>query len=126
MMESATVKLYDLFEKQEAKFKEATLFFYGKEQKVEYYSIDLLWGAGRYHPMRFVLVKHDGMRSIPASSSDTLDPGESLNPMPTAGLSRPSRMPNTLWAHSPPISGLLRCPVSTGTAGRACPIPLPP
>lgn len=28
MMESATVKLYDLFEKQEAKFKEATLFFY--------------------------------------------------------------------------------------------------
>ena len=125
-LKGATVKLYDLFEKQEAKFKEATLFFYGKEQKVEYYSIDLLWGAGRYHPMRFVLVKHDGMRSIPASSSDTLDPGESLNPMPTAGLSRPSRMPNTLWAHSPPISGLLRCPVSTGTAGRACPIPLPP
>jgi len=75
MMESATVKLYDLFEKQEAKFKEATLFFYGKGQKVEYYSIDLLWGADRYHPMRFVLVKHDGMSSIAASSSDTLDPG---------------------------------------------------
>ncbi|MFA6681961.1 MAG: hypothetical protein WCS35_08000 [Sphaerochaeta sp.] len=73
-LKGATVKLYDLFEKEEAKFEEATMFFYGKVQKVEYYSIDLLWGISKYHNMRFVLVKHDGMRSILVSSSDTLTP----------------------------------------------------
>lgn len=75
-LKGATVKLYDLFEKEEAKFEEATLFFYGNVQKVKYYFIDLLWGIGKYHPMRFVLADHDGMRSILMSSSDTLDPGQ--------------------------------------------------
>ncbi|MDA3832263.1 MAG: hypothetical protein PF495_02590 [Spirochaetales bacterium] len=70
----ATIKLYDLFEKEEAKFEKATMFFYGKVQQVEYYSIDRLWGISKYYNMRFVLVKHDGMRSILVSSSDTLIP----------------------------------------------------
>ena len=67
-----TVKLYDLFDEKEAEFKKATMFFYGKVQEVKYFSIDLRWGIGKYHPMRFVLVIHDGMRSILVSSSDTL------------------------------------------------------
>ena len=71
-LKGATVKLYDLFDEKEAEFKKATMFFYGKVQEVKYFSIDLRWGIGKYHPMRFVLVIHDGMRSILVSSSDTL------------------------------------------------------
>jgi hypothetical protein len=71
----ATVKLYDLFDEKEAEFEKATMFFYGRVQEVEYCYIDLLWGIGKYHQMRFVLVKHDdGRRSILVSSSDTLTP----------------------------------------------------
>jgi hypothetical protein len=73
-LKGATVKLYNLFDEKEAEFVKATMFFYGKVQEVEYYYIDLLWGIGKYHQMRFVLVKHDGMRSILVSSSDTLTP----------------------------------------------------
>lgn len=70
----ASVKLYELFEQKKDEFVKTKIHIYGKEQEVEYYCIDLLWGLGLYYPMRFVLVKNNGMCSILVSSSDTLTP----------------------------------------------------
>jgi len=37
---------------------------YGKEEKVEYWCLNLLWGVKLYQELRFVLVKYKGIESI--------------------------------------------------------------
>jgi hypothetical protein len=45
-----------------------------KEEEVEYYSTELLWGQGKYIPLQFVLMKTKTMKSILVSSSRELTP----------------------------------------------------
>ena len=58
----------------EKQFTSATAFVYGKEETVEYYCIDLLWGKGIYQELRFVLTKFNGARSILVSTDLSLLP----------------------------------------------------
>jgi hypothetical protein len=59
-----TVKLKELFEAAKDKFIKAEIQLYGKEEKIEYLCMDLLWGIKIYHPLRFVLVKSGERESI--------------------------------------------------------------
>ncbi len=68
------VKVESLFELKEKEFAKKEMFIYGRMKEVEYYSTDLLWGLGEYAPIRFVLVKIDGMRSILTCTSDEFTP----------------------------------------------------
>ena len=52
-----TVKLRQLFDLEKENFIQAKVWLYGKEVTVEYLCKDLLWGAGLYRLMRFILVK---------------------------------------------------------------------
>ena len=68
------VKIESLFELKEKEFVKKEMFIYGKMKDVEYYCTDLLWGLGEYIPIRFVLVKIDGMCSILTCTSDQFTP----------------------------------------------------
>ena len=70
----AKVKLMDLFASHARQFKTQKLDLYGKKQQVRYFCIDLLWGQGLYHPLRFILVEYENTRSILASSDLSLSP----------------------------------------------------
>ena len=52
-----TAKLRQLFDLEKENFIQAKVWLYGKEVTVEYLCKDLLWGAGLYRLMRFILVK---------------------------------------------------------------------
>jgi hypothetical protein len=52
----ATVKLNDIFLLFGHKFIKKSVVFYGKEEKISYYSIDLLWGTTLYQKLRFVII----------------------------------------------------------------------
>ena len=67
------VHLRNLFD-EEKLFNEASVWMYGELTTVKYLSRDLLWGAGLYREMRFVLVVYDGKKSILVSTDLELTP----------------------------------------------------
>lgn len=73
-LKGPSVKVGDLFDSERQKFQKADVELYGKVQTAEYYSRDLLWGKGLYMPLRFVLVKLDGVDSIFVSTDLSLSP----------------------------------------------------
>ena len=68
------VRLKDLFLSHKEYFREAKVTVYGKEEKLRYYSIDLLWGQKLYQELRFVPVEYHGTQSILAGTSLELNP----------------------------------------------------
>ena len=58
------IKLKQLFESEEENFTQAKVWLYGKEETILYLCKDLLWGAGFYELLRFVLVKIGDKRVI--------------------------------------------------------------
>ena len=68
------VKLSTLFESRSNDFLKATAFMYGKEQEVEYLSLNLLWGVRLYQELQFVLVKYNNVTTILVSTDLSLDP----------------------------------------------------
>ena len=69
-----TIKVKDLFTSKKNEFIQTTLDLYGKEEKVEYLCLNLLWGPKLYQEMRFVLVKYNGVISILATTKLDMDP----------------------------------------------------
>ena len=70
----AAVHLKELFMTLSGEFQETEIELYGKKESIRYYCIDLLWGQKLYQELRFVLVEMNGVQSILASTSLTLDP----------------------------------------------------
>lgn len=70
-----TVHLQDLFKNKEA-FTETTLTLYGKEKKVSYFCIDLLWGKKLYQELRFILVRYADTEAILVSTNLNFTPEE--------------------------------------------------
>lgn len=68
------VKLKELFTDKKDKFIEATITLYGKEEKVRYLCLDLLWGQKLYQELRFVLVTYNDKKAILVSTNLTLNP----------------------------------------------------
>ena len=68
------VCLRELFQTREKDFTSTTLYMYGADQKVSYLCMDLLWGQGLYIPLRFVLVRYNGVESILVSTDSSLSP----------------------------------------------------
>lgn len=64
----------ELFITHKEQFRETEAELYGKKKTIRYYSVDLLWGQKLYQELRFVLLEMDGIQSILASTSLTLDP----------------------------------------------------
>jgi hypothetical protein len=58
------VKLKQLFDLEKENFTQTKAWLYGKEETVEYLCKDLLWGAGLFRLMRFVLVKNGNRKLI--------------------------------------------------------------
>ena len=74
-LKGGTVKLKKLFDEKAEQFQTAYVDMYGKKQKIQYFSIDLLWGQGLYRKHRFVLIlMDDGRRAIIASTNTNLAP----------------------------------------------------
>lgn len=69
-----SIKVMDLFESRKHDFTASTVFMYGKEQKVEYLSLNLLWGVKLYQELQFVLVKYDNVTSILVTTDLDLAP----------------------------------------------------
>ena len=63
----AAVHLKELFQETETEL-------YGRKKNIRYYCTDLLWGQRLYQELRFVLVEMDGIQSILASTSLSLEP----------------------------------------------------
>lgn len=70
----AAVHLKGLFTSHAGEFQKAEMELYGKKESIQSYCIDLLWGQKLYQELRFVLVEMNGIQSILASTSLTLDP----------------------------------------------------
>lgn len=70
----AAVHLKELFISHKDQFRETETELYGKKETIRYYCTDLLWGQKLYQELRFVLVEMNGIQSILASTSLTLDP----------------------------------------------------
>jgi len=70
----AAVHLRELFNSHKEQFQEAEVELYGKKEIIRFYCIDLLWGQKLYQELRFVLVEMNGVQSILASTSLTMDP----------------------------------------------------
>ena len=70
----AVVHLKELFTSHKEQFQDAEIELYGKKESIRYYCIDLLWGQKLYQELRFVLVEINGIQSILASTSLTLEP----------------------------------------------------
>ena len=70
----AAVHLKELFTSHKEQFQETQMELYGKRETIRYYCIDLLWGQKLYQELRSVLVEMNGMQSILAGTSLTLDP----------------------------------------------------
>lgn len=51
--------LKELFTTRTADFQTATLPLFGKEEKVQFLCLNLLWGKGLYQELRFVLLVHE-------------------------------------------------------------------
>ena len=68
------VKLRELFTAKAESFRETTAVLYGKQERIRYYCVDLLWGQKLYQKLRFVLVEYKGIQSILVSTDLALDP----------------------------------------------------
>jgi hypothetical protein len=68
----AVVKLKELFHTRASEFETATVTMYGKEEKIQYLCLNLLWGQGLYQELRFVLVRWGDRLSIFVSTDLTL------------------------------------------------------
>ena len=69
-----SIKVMDLFESRKHDFLTSTVFMYGKEQKVEYLSLHLLWGIKLYQELQFVLVKYGKVTTILVTTDLELAP----------------------------------------------------
>lgn len=67
------VHLWDYFEDRDI-FRKSSVNIYGKAETVSYLSLDLLWGKGLYHEVRFVLVIRGESKSILVSTDIALSP----------------------------------------------------
>jgi hypothetical protein len=61
-LKGSVVKLWDLFTTAKDAFAEATVIMYGREEKISYLCVDLLWGRELYRELRFVLVNKAGFK----------------------------------------------------------------
>ena len=68
------INLKDIFNEKKDEFIEGTMMLYGKEEKVKYLCIDLLWGKTLYQKLRFVLVTCNSIKSILISTNLELSP----------------------------------------------------
>ena len=71
----ARVELASLFS-DGAEFERGTASLSGEEVPIEYLVRDLLWGAGLYAPMRFVLVRCRGHETVLATTDRSLSAAE--------------------------------------------------
>ncbi len=69
-----SVKLIQLFDTHHQAFKTAEIQIYGKKESVSYYAVNLPWGQGFYHELRFVLVRYQGKECILVSTDLEQDP----------------------------------------------------
>jgi hypothetical protein len=69
-----SIKLIELFDSRNGDFIETTMTLYGKEEKIKYLCLDLLWGKKLYQELRFVLVTYNGIKSILVSTNLALCP----------------------------------------------------
>lgn len=67
------VKLCSLFTDRSDEFIKSSVMMYGKEQEVEYLSLNLLWGSKLYQEVQFVLVKYNNSTAIFVSTDLSLD-----------------------------------------------------
>jgi hypothetical protein len=58
------VKLRECFESKKEEFTKGKVYLCGREERIEYLCMDLLWGKGLYRLLRFVLVKYGERKSI--------------------------------------------------------------
>lgn len=77
-----TIHLKDMFSNSEL-FENMKVYMYGKEETVKYYAINLLWKQGLYQELRFVLIMHNGAKTI----------------LVTTDLSMPAEAVIRLYAH---------------------------
>jgi DDE superfamily endonuclease len=68
------IKLAELFKTKEGEFTKTTMSLYGKEEEIEYFCINLLWGQKLYKELRFILVKYGAIPTILATTKLDLDP----------------------------------------------------
>lgn len=68
------VKVMQFFTDCAHEFKTVTVSLYGKEQELQYFCIDLLWGLGLYQELRFVLIKTDDVSSILVCTNTSFSP----------------------------------------------------
>jgi hypothetical protein len=71
------IKLSECFQTLASDFKLATVSLYGKEETIQFLSLNLLWGQGLYQELQFVLVVHNGKSSILVSTDLSL-PAEEI------------------------------------------------
>ena len=71
----AAIKLINLVKLFRHQFTEANVVLYGKEEKISYYCVDLLWGQKLYRELRFVIICGIGSEPVFLASTDlTLSP----------------------------------------------------
>ena len=68
------INLKDIFNEKKDEFIETTMMLHGKEEKIKYLCVDLLWGKTLYQKLRFVFVTYNGIKSILVSTSLELSP----------------------------------------------------
>jgi hypothetical protein len=68
------IKLREMFCSSKNKFTESKIELYGKEEKVQYLCINLLWGQKLYQELRFVLVKYKERNAILVTTKLDLHP----------------------------------------------------
>ena len=73
-----TIKLKQLFDSEKENFTRTKVWLYGKEETVEYLCKDLLWGAGLFWHIRFVLVKHGDAKLILVCTNESFTPVQIL------------------------------------------------
>jgi len=73
-VKGASVKLMSLFTSCADRFQETSVTIYGKQETVEFFTINLLWGQKLYQELKFVLVKIGSTKSILVSTDLTLSP----------------------------------------------------
>lgn len=68
------IKLKRLFTESKDSFTKTNVKMYGKDEKVSFLCVDLLWGKKLYQELRFVLVNHGSVKSIFVSTNLSFSP----------------------------------------------------